>query len=243
MAETLCMPNLPQGRVRRVLIGEKYKSLKEPLLKLEIDSLLMPDIPEVDKRLSGHIDLAALHIGKKIFLGGKAGECTAKPLENFGFETELIPYIGEKYPNDAILNACVINGKIIHNRDISVLKNENNFIHVRQGYTKCNICSVDKNAIITSDSRIALICNSAGFDVLKITPGYIMLPGFNTGFIGGCAFKISPYNIAFTGSLAAHPDYDAITDFLRNYNIKPIYLTDNPIFDIGSAILMHEEIS
>ena len=236
------MPNLPQGRVRRVLIGRKYKDLQKQLKILGIDVLLMPDIPEVDKRLSGHIDLAALHIGKKILLGGKAGEAISQRLQDLGFVTELIPLIGSEYPMDACLNACIINGKIIHNKEISQLSDERNFIHVCQGYSKCSICPVDRNSIITSDSGIAVNCKTAGFDVLKITPGSIMLPGFDTGFIGGSAFKISANCLAFTGSLTDHPDHDSIVAFLEDHNIQPIYLTNKPIFDIGSAILLTEEI-
>ncbi|MGE4353547.1 MAG: DUF6873 family GME fold protein [Oscillospiraceae bacterium] len=241
MTEILCMPNLPKGRVRRILIGKKYAELRQPLKDLGIETMLMPDIPEVDKRLSGHVDLAALPIGGKILLGGRAGEAVRSKLENLGFATEIIPLSGGKYPLDACLNACVMGEHIIHNREISLINKSDNFINVRQGYSKCNVCPVTEHALITSDPGIAKVCTAAGLDVLKISEGHIALPGIDTGFIGGSAFKISSDCIAFTGSLARHPDCGGITEFLRNYGIKPIDLTDGPAFDIGSAVLLTEE--
>lgn len=75
--------------------------------------------------------------------------------------------------------------------------------------------------------------------MLRIRPGYIELAGFDTGFIGGAAFRISERALAFTGRLDSHPDRADIEAFLRSRGIEPVYLTDRPAFDIGSAVPAH----
>ncbi len=119
-----------------------------------------------------------------------------------------------------------------------MLKDYANFIHVKQGYAKCNICPVTERAFITSDKGIATVCAKFGFDVLLIESGFIQLEGFDTGFIGGASFKISQSEMAFTGSLNLHPSKAQIEAFLNRYGVKPIYLTEQEIFDIGSAFLI-----
>jgi hypothetical protein len=113
---------------------------------------------------------------------------------------------------------------------------ERKIIHVNQGYTKCSVCVVDERSIITSDFGIAAAARQNGLDVLTIRQGYIELPGFEFGFIGGSAWKLSEHALAFTGRLDDHPDKDRILDYLTARVIEPVFLTDGPIFDIGSAI-------
>ena len=111
---------------------------------------------------------------------------------------------------------------------------------MRQGYAKCCACVVNEGAMITSDTGIAKAAARHGVDVLRIRPGYIELAGFDTGFIGGTAFRISERALAFTGRLDAHPDRADIEAFLRSRGIEPVYLTDRPAFDIGSAVPLTE---
>ena len=47
-----------------------------------------------------------------------------------------------------------------------------------------------------------------GIDVLLIRPGYIELPGYPYGFIGGTNGNLSKDIIVFSGSLKEHPDYE-----------------------------------
>ena len=72
--------------------------------------------------------------------------------------------------------------------------------------------------------------------MLEITPGFVELYGFREGFIGGAAFKLAPDIIAFTGRLTRHPDKALILDFLKKHGVSAVYLTDKPVFDVGSVI-------
>lgn len=100
---------------------------------------------------------------------------------------------------------------------------------------------MDESSVITSDGGIAAVAGKAGLNVLRIAPGHILLDGFETGFIGGAAFKLSPGLLAFTGRLDGHPDGERIESFLRARRVEPLYLTDSPVFDVGSAVLLTEQ--
>ena len=68
-------------------------------------------------------------------------------------------------------------------------------ISSRQGYSRCSVCVVSDNAIITADEGICRSAEAHGVDVLKIRPGYIDPPGFDYGFIGGQASKFQTQSL------------------------------------------------
>ena len=111
---------------------------------------------------------------------------------------------------------------------------------VRQGYSRCAVCTVDADSIITADRGIAVAAESNGMHVLLIRPGYIRLEGYPYGFIGGASCKLASDKLAFTGSLDIHPDREAILGFLSERGISPVYLSQEPAFDIGSMIPLFE---
>lgn len=246
-------PHLPKGRVVSIIIGEKYRQKLEPaLIKKDISTLWMPDNAFIDPRLSGHADMTAIHLGGKEFVISEPfmrEELNyVKSLTILGLKIYPSEISQEgRYPLDSSLNACISGNYLIHNQKITDpavadhLKDKK-MLDVRQGYAKCSICPVDENSFITSDKGIAASAKSAGLDVLLISPGYIELEGFDTGFIGGSAFKISHDELAFTGTLEHHPDKDAIEEFLKKKNVRPVRLTDETLFDIGSGIPVFESM-
>ncbi len=166
-------------------------------------------------------------------------------LTNRGFEVIATPGPGSSYPEDCALNACIVGDSLIHRLDITseailgALPGCDK-ISVAQGYAKCCTCVVDEHSIITSDRGIASAAAKHNIDVLLIAPGYIELDGFDYGFIGGASFKLSANTMAFTGRLNAHPDYYNIIEFLTDRDIRPLFLTSGPAFDIGSALPLTE---
>lgn len=213
-------------------IGEKYRErLEGPLAALGVCAYWLPDNTNVDARLSGHADLMLLDLG-----GGRV-LTYLDSLPDIGLEVVKVEGQGRVYPDDARLCACVVGRFCIHDFRISdphITGFER--IQVRQGYARCSTCVVDEGSVITSDAGIEKAAVRHGIDVLGIRPGYIELEGFDTGFIGGASFKISPERLAFTGRLDAHPDVARIESFLRERGVEPVYLTDSPAFDIGSAV-------
>lgn len=240
-ARLIKTPHLPKGKVGLAAFGAKYREiLEEPLQSLGLTPLWLPDNEAVDPRLSGHADLMLLHLGGNR-LASSCGPETAGALSALGFELIRAAEQGREYPSDARLCACVVGGRCIHNFKISdpaITGFER--VNVRQGYAKCCTCVVDEGSVITSDAGIARAAARHGMDVLGIRPGFIELEGFDTGFIGGAAFRISERALAFTGRLDSHPDKAEIEAYLRSRGIEPVYLTERPAFDIGSAVLLTE---
>ena len=245
-------PNLPSN-TESLLICEKYaKILQNPIEKAGISVVIVPNNSAVDARLSGHVDLSICHAGgERLF--ATASLKNTELTEQLGVSGAKITYLGNRrsarYPNDVPLNAVVIGKYLIANPktcaseivDYLTIKRRCILLPVKQGYTRCSVCPVGEGALITSDLGIARAAVGSDLDVLLISPGAIDLPGFAYGFIGGAAFKISDDKLAFTGMLSYHPDEKRILDFLEKHGVEPVYLTKQPLFDIGGAIPLTEK--
>ncbi len=169
------------------------------------------------------------------------------------------------YPGNVIYNAVCTDKYFIHNlkhTDPELLTSARawksalcgsaeglTLVDVPQGYSRCCCLPVDDTSFITSDHGIAKALTSAGADVLVIEKGHIVLPGFDYGFIGGCAGHImTPSSngpcdceqptILFNGDLSAHPDYEAIVTFINERNIDTAYFEEYPLTDIGSILAL-----
>lgn len=252
MAEFVKAPNLPND-ANVVIIGEKYtEKLAKPLEKRGITPLFVPDNPDVDPRLSGHADLSAFHAGgERVYLAPfLRGSGFAKTLETLGADIKFAEISqAPVYPHDAQLNiaaladAVIFNPKVSYLPTVSFLIIEKNYkaVPCKQGYAKCSTLMVNERSLITQDPGIAHTATEAGLDVLQISPGNVELDGFSCGFIGGVGFRLNESELAFTGVLDVHQDKPRILAFLAERNITPVYLTAEPIFDIGSAIPLTEK--
>lgn len=233
-----------------IIIGEKYSDiLSIPLNKLGFEVELLPDNPNVDEKLSGHADLSLFYDG--------AGEIWAaeylkdskliRKLSNMGFGIHFCAKPqGSVYPSDVQLNLRIAGSSFFYNPASADSTLAEHLMHtlykkpipVKQGYTACSTLFVAESAIITADRGILAAGLANGFDVLFIKEGFIQLPGYGHGFIGGCAFAAGKGKIAFTGNLDAHPDKEKILAFLAKYSLEAVFLTDLPVFDIGGAIIL-----
>ena len=145
------------------------------------------------------------------------------------------------YPGDVILNCLLLNNKLYCSSSVdeSIIDYANRrgieICFVKQGYTACSCCVVDENSVITADNGLAAVLSGNGIDVLRIQPGYIELAGYDTGFIGGCSFKLSENKMLFTGKLSCHPSGNEIKSFLNKKGVKAIECDNENLVDIGSA--------
>ena len=252
MPDFVCDSALPSA-AGSVLLGEKYaKILENSFHAAGIVPIFVPSNPDIDPRLSGHVDLSVFSYGRGALLLAPylRGSRFAEALEQLSCEIIFsADKQGQKYPHDANLNACrfgnriVINERSISNEIVNYLtiKSAYRILKCRQGYANCSLCVVSENAVITSDGGIAQVLLRDHVDVLLIESGYIELPGFSHGFIGGSAFLIEKNTMAFTGRLDLHPDRKRIEAFLNEYQVSSVYLTERPIFDIGGIIPLTEK--
>lgn len=226
-------------------IGERYRPfLEKRLIYQGVEPLWLPDNPLFDQRLAAHADLNLSVCGKRIVVSKGINSGIVNLLTNRGYDIRYArKEEGEVYPKDAGLCVCDTGKYLIANpktADPAVLEqfSRRKLIPVKQGYARCCVCVADEESIITSDDGIADKARSAGLNVLKIRSGYIELPGFDTGFIGGASIRFAQNKMAFVGKLDTHPDGAAILDFFKKRAQEVVFLKEGALLDVGSGFAL-----
>ncbi len=244
-------PNLPNNKVKVVLISKNM--CKDALLYIEqrnIEAITISECEDIALPVACHPDMLFHHLGgNRIVKYHGADYSACKRLEELGFiMIESTEKLSQYYPNDIALNAARAGNFLICKKshtDKIILdestQHELHIISVKQGYAKCSVCVVDERSIITADAGIAESARKNGFDVLKIREGFINLPGYDSGFIGGCCGKLDRNKMAFCGDITRHQDYDLINNFLNTREIEIEILGNAPLSDIGSILPLMEE--
>lgn len=238
----LTKPNLPDGKVCLCAVAHGQDAIAAALRKRGIEIIEVPAHPNLLPPVAGHADMQLHDLG-----GGKAVIASGAPelkkqLLRYGFAVEEEPLL-ERYPGDIALNCFALNGYIFCNErhtSQTVLEHYRlkgaRTVPVRQGYAKCSACIVDGNSIITADPSIGKAAEARGIRVLMISAEHILLPGYGTGFIGGCCGLLDRGLLAFSGKISAHPDYCKIRDFCEERGVTLLELTDSPLLDIGGIL-------
>ncbi len=230
--------------IKRCLIGEKYTDEIKELNDLGIETVTLSQNINLDSEINCHADILSFNLGNKTLI---ADSSLIGELENVLGDYKIIPCINIKspYPNDVNLNAALLGNKLICNTKyissyiVAYAENNGiNILHSNQGYTKCNLCVLNDNAVITEDTGLSSLLKNSQIDVLLIKPGYVSLSAKHYGFIGGAGCMISETEIYFSGNISAHPDYNKIIDFLNKYSIKPIFNINRPLTDFGGFVAL-----
>ncbi len=224
----------------RILLSGEYPHIYEYFINLGYECILTEKSKFLPKQTAYHADLQVLMLENKTIFVSRDFNKTI-----YGYEIEKCQNnLGDKYPNDCLLNALVLNRKIFCNKnalDIKVLNfaNENNYkiVNVKQGYTKCSSLKINENAVITADTTIEKTLIENKVDVLKISNGNILLPGYNYGFIGGSSGVIED-TVYFTGNLDLHEDSNRIKSFIIKHGLKAVSISNKPLIDIGGIIVI-----
>ncbi len=242
-------PNLPENDVKLVAISESAGESKKFLHSLSIRTFDIKANPKLQKSVESHADIRLLHLPNKCIYSFSEELSKFKNLQFFtvrGINHE----ISADYPNDVRLNCAVIGKKIICNnrtiaKEILEFAEINGFqlINTKQGYSKCSICILNENVIITDDPSIYKSAQNFFDDILFISKGSVGLKSANYGFIGGCTGKLGKYKIAFNGRIESHTDHNNIIDLLDKYNMTAVELTDKRLEDIGGIIPLTESTS
>lgn len=151
--------------------------------------------------------------------------------------------VGGHYPFDICYNAACLGTTVICSKkytDKILLSNMETVLDVRQGYSKCSICIVNNQAIITDDTGIAKKAAEIGIDVLFIRKGSIKLLSGRTGFIGGVSGLLKKDLLAFNGDINLHEDSSEIKAFCRNHGVEIVCLKSGTLEDIGTIIANYD---
>ncbi len=242
----LIRPHLPSGKVTDIILGTKYANLFDKYLnKKGIKAHLLADFHRFSGVLSSHSDMLCCHLGGNliVFADILSNNSLINELEFNAIQAKS-KFMAD-YPHNIGLNLVILGDLLMHNlkyTDGTVVKLTENKkkINVKQGYSKCSVCTIDENSIITDDIGIAKAAEINQIDALIIEKGFIELEGFNYGFIGGAAFKPDAETVAFTGKINDKLIANKIFNFIESKNLKYEFMTDLPIFDVGSIIPIKE---
>lgn len=229
-----------------------YFALVDPSLKpdaiqrlkqFDIEPLTVSPTPLVEKPISGHPDIQIFLHNGTAFVHPDIDINFLNRLSNFCDFNIGLTRLSRKHPGDIAYNIAVTEKYAFHKKNStdSVIKNyfekhEISIIEVKQGYTKCSTLIVNERSIITADNSIHCEALNIGFDSLLISPGYIKLPGYKYGFIGGASGRFN--NIIFlTGKIDHHPDRDRIYSFIEAAGCTVELLSDEPALDTGSILI------
>lgn len=213
------------------------------------EPILLPSAPQLQEGVSSHVDMLVFIGFGRLFCHASYYEQNAELISRICEMAKLTLTISteiwnDKYPHDVIFNACLVGSLLICNKkSVSRLILEvaedygYKIINVPQGYTKCSVCVVSDNAIITADKAIAKACHTAGVDVLTVREGYVCLPPYDFGFIGGTSGACGN-NVYFCGSLDTHPDADDIRTFCAKHGKTAVSLSMGKLFDVGSLFFI-----
>jgi hypothetical protein len=247
MSRLVVSPNLPKNKVNKILIGKSNTQEIAELKELGIETLCIEGHNQIDSEIRSHADILCFNTGK--------GELLVSPFVNYSatisdeFRIKLIRKTVESpYPNDVLLNCALFGDKLICNTkyasdEIISFAEINNFtiIHTNQGYSKCSLCIVNENAVITEDNGLYSLLKKYQLDVLKIEPGQVYLSKHHSGFIGGASGLLSDSILYFSGDVYRHKNYHDIKTFLDNYSID-IYCNKSRLLrDFGGIIQLTEE--
>jgi len=242
-----CLPNLPDNLVSTVLCGD-HPLVRNALEEMGIEVLTVPDCDTLPFPVRNHADMICCHAARNTIV--TADRSLAMTLAARGVDCRVTASApGNRYPDDISLNCLVAGNNALGRKDALApelldifMRNGTTVLSVKQGYARCSVAVVDKRSVITADKGIADSMTKAGYDVLLICPGHIMLEGYDTGFIGGCCGKISADRMLFCGDPAFHPDGERILSFLSERDVSAECTHHGDLIDFGGFIALMERV-
>ncbi len=221
------------------IISEKCPAAAAEKLSESFETLRLPADPLLAPPVAHHPDMLTVALDGKLFCH----------LEYYRLAHQVIDRIIERckldlictaasrasiYPLDVGLNALVLPDRqqVIARRS-SLVPELLPYLAVdtRQGYAGCSTLYID-GTLVTADPSICRAGERIGISTYKISGGDIQLPGYNTGFIGGCGGVWKDYvyiygraNSCYTGN--------ALLEFCRKKNFTIVELCNGPLSDFG----------
>ena len=223
-----------EGRLSLFLDRRAPRAVQDAVGDLGIEPIFLPAYDKLPAPVSAHPDLLLHDPGDGLLVYRDYYEANKELFAHIPV-TVTDHAAGKVYPRDIGMDALVLGERVFCLPEYTcpeILKNRR-VLPVRQGYAACAALKVRENAIVTADPSIAVAAENCGIAVLKIRPGYIVLDGYDYGFIGGTAFAVEDA-LYFAGDLSLHPDGNAIFDFCASHGVICHSLVQGlPLHDLG----------
>jgi hypothetical protein len=213
------------------------------LIKNGFKTIKIPSCDTISGSVSTHADTVLFFLRDRLFMPRDYFEANRAVLEEILELASLKPMLTvslprSPYPNDVPLCALNVGDRaVIGSRrhlapEIISFCEENGIpIHnTRQGYAKCTAAYM--GGIISADPSTLLAAERCMIDSLRISPGSVLLDGYDYGFIGG-ASGFDGRSLYFCGDVDLHPDGSAIRSFCDDHGIGCVSLSPLPLHDVG----------
>ena len=196
--------------------------------------------------VSAHPDMVLFKTGKREFIcAPDVYEEYKRMLQPIG--VDLIcgkKELKSNYPEDIAYNILKTDssafGKFSETEETikKYLEAENiKMINVKQGYSKCSVCSFAGGAI-TADESLYSALLADGQDTLKIPCGEIFLRGYDYGFIGGASGENDDGELFFFGDLKMLSFGEKIIRFLEEKKKKIHQISGITPIDVGTIMFI-----
>ena len=217
--------------MKTLFMSDQYPCFCQALLQMEYSIIPSKNIDSVPIPERKHADMQLLRIKNTVFT---LKDCIRQP--------------GSSYPDNVLLNGLFLDGKLYGKMsaiDPVVLDyctaERIPVVNVNQGYARCSTLIINEHAVITADLSISNALKNNGVEVLRITPGHILLEGYDYGFIGGAGF-CDGESVIFFGDISRHPDYQLIRTFCeKQHRTIRVICKENPLTDIGGVVEINHE--
>jgi hypothetical protein len=223
-----------KGQLSLFLDSRVSEELLKAIAQLGIQPQLLPPYRSLPAPVACHPDMLLYDMGETLLV---YRDYYAENKTIFdGISIALTDHpAGDKYPMDVGMDALALGEYLfcLPQATCQEILNGRHVVPVKQGYAACSALKVSENAIVTSDSSIAEAAEEKGVSVLRIRPGFIELPGYDYGFVGGTAFRLGD-TLYFAGDLSLHPDGWAIADFCKTQGVAvQSLLAGKKLADLG----------
>ena len=217
--------------MKTLFMSDQYPCFCHALMKMGYKIIPSKNIDIFPVPERKHADMQLLRINDTVF--------TLK---------DCIRQHGSRYPDNVLLNGLFLGGKLYGKTsaiDPIVLDycaaERVPVINVNQGYARCSTLIINEHAAITADPSIASALKNNGVEVLRISPGHILLEGYDYGFIGGAGL-CDGESVIFFGDVSRHPDYQLIRNFCeKHHKTIRVICKENPLTDIGGVVEFNHE--
>lgn len=212
-------------------------------LEHRFDVVKLPPDATLASPVSSHPDMILSHIGGRLIFPRSYYAAHPSVIEKIVSDCGLDPIPSDaprsaEYPFDVSLNAAVGDNFIIcrersasHELLAAARELRYHIVNVRQGYAGCS-CIVAGDAMITSDKGISTASDAFGIGSLYVSNKGILLPGYDIGFIGGCAGFFDG-TLYFLGNIDSVECSGAIRIFAAENGYSIVCLADSPLTDYG----------
>jgi hypothetical protein len=200
--------------------------------------LPLPPYEKLPVPVCGHPDLLVFYDGETLYTFLDYYRAHLPLFESLPCRVRPLALEAGAYPFDLPLDVLLFGGALIGREEFIPLElsEGRRVVSVKQGYAKCSSL-VFGGCLVTSDGGIARAGRVLGGEVCRICPGFIALPGYDCGFIGGASGVVGQ-EVLFFGDPTRHPDGERILSLISASGFEWKGLSDLPLTDYGGLTVI-----